>query len=243
MTDAIYRKESSWQFKHHLLSFFFIFFFLIQFLFFVHLSGSGIQSKKPFLFGSIEMQIKLVAGNSAGTVTAYYVSPLHKLNYKSCDQIQSSPSNSVRSWSWCVADVVDGEQARWDRLWVLGQCFRATLHHSHQCVRAGRRRQGAAVLPVVRSHCGFPQLHHTLEPQSDCVSSRLIVAKGRHLVWLTFFQKITTNIHYFHNTFSTYTLLYTRLMPVDPPEWYNFFYFCNPHVVFLSREVWMLKDT
>nr|GEZ18366.1 probable xyloglucan endotransglucosylase/hydrolase protein 26 [Tanacetum cinerariifolium] len=41
-------------------------------------SGSGIQSKRAFLFGSLEMLIKLVPGNSAGTVTARALYGAHK---------------------------------------------------------------------------------------------------------------------------------------------------------------------
>ncbi|KAG7010713.1 Xyloglucan endotransglucosylase/hydrolase protein 9 [Cucurbita argyrosperma subsp. argyrosperma] len=37
-------------------------------------SGAGFSSKNKYLFGKVTIQIKLIAGDSAGTVTAFYCS-------------------------------------------------------------------------------------------------------------------------------------------------------------------------
>lgn len=36
--------------------------------------GAGFMSKNKYLFGKVRVHIKLVDGDSAGTVTAFYVS-------------------------------------------------------------------------------------------------------------------------------------------------------------------------
>lgn len=43
--------------------------------------GAGFASKSKYLFGKVTTQIKLVEGDSAGTVTAYYVSILYYTIY------------------------------------------------------------------------------------------------------------------------------------------------------------------
>ncbi|KAF8400426.1 hypothetical protein HHK36_013724 [Tetracentron sinense] len=67
-------------------------------------SGSGFQSKSQYLFGNIDMQLKLVPGNSAGTVTAYYLSsqgPTHdEIDFEFLGNLSGKGNREQQFYLW-----------------------------------------------------------------------------------------------------------------------------------------------
>ena len=82
-------------------------------------------------------------------------------------------------YGWNCAVIFPKRGAWWDRLWVLGEQNRTTLHFANKCVHRRQGWQRAKNLSLVWSNKSIPQILCAVEHVSNCVSSPL---KTPHLV-------------------------------------------------------------
>lgn len=119
--------------------------------------GCGFASKEKYLFGQVGAQIKLVQGDSAGTVTAFYVRHLLLLLLL---LFRVNPNRTP----FLPKDGVGRREPRRARLRVPWQRHRRALPGPDQRLRQRLRQPGAAAFALVRPHRCLPLLLAALEP-------------------------------------------------------------------------------